>query len=55
MTKPRTGPAPKPADQKARRVLITISPQALALIDAQEGPRSTLIEALIVERYGAGA
>ncbi|WP_231738627.1 hypothetical protein [Novosphingobium sp. FSW06-99] len=48
--RPRGRPT-KPAGEKRRDVLITLSPQALALIDAQPGPRSTLIEALIIGAY----
>lgn len=42
----------KDASEKAVRVNISLSPDALALIDAQDGNRSTLIEQLIVERWG---
>ena len=40
------------SDNKAQRVQITLSPETLALIDAQDGPRSTLIEALILAAFG---
>lgn len=48
-TRPRGRPL-KP--DKSERVQITLTPQTLALIDAQPGPRSTLIEQLIVRAFG---
>lgn len=41
--------------KKYPRVQITLPPDVLALIDAQDGNRSTLIATLITERYGTGA
>lgn len=37
---------------KSARVQITLTPATLALIDAQIGPRSALIERLIINAYG---
>ena len=50
-TAPRGRPT-KPPAEKYPKITITLSPEALALIDTQDGPRSTLIERLIVERWG---
>ena len=52
MTEKRPRGRPAKGDDKAQRVQITLSPQALALIDAQPGQRSTLIEALITKAFG---
>jgi hypothetical protein len=48
-TRPRGRPR---SDCKAQRVQITLTPATLALIDAQPGQRSTLIEQLIVKAFG---
>jgi hypothetical protein len=50
-TTPRPRGRPR-SDNKAERVQITLTPETLALIDAQPGARSTLIEALIVKAFG---
>lgn len=52
MTEKRPRGRPAKGDDKAQRVQITLSPNALALIDAQPGQRSTLIETLIVKAFG---
>ena len=52
MPKLTRGRPPKTEDAKAVREQITLTPSALALIDAQPGPRSALIERLIADRYG---
>ena len=52
MTNPRPRGRPAKGDDKAQRINITLSPQALTLIDAQPGQRSTLIEALITKAFG---
>ena len=52
MTTQRTRGRPAKGVAKYPRVQITLSPEALALIDAQTEPRSTLIERLIVQAYG---
>ncbi|MDR6511484.1 hypothetical protein J2792_002356 [Novosphingobium capsulatum] len=51
----RYGPLPKPPGEKSRRVLITLPPEVLTLIDAQPGDRSTNIAALIRAAYETGA
>ena len=52
MTTPRPRGRPAKGDDKARRINVTLSPQALALIDSQPGQRSTLIEGLITKAFG---
>lgn len=50
--KPPRGRPTKDEAEKSVRINISLSPAALALIDAQTGNRSALIEQLIVERWG---
>ncbi len=49
--KPRGRPA-KAASDRSVRINVTLSRKALSLIDAQDGARSSLIDRLIVERWG---
>jgi AT hook motif len=53
MTTPRPRGRPsKTADDKSRRINIILSPNVLALIDAQPGNRSQTIARLIAEKFG---
>ncbi len=46
------GRPPKRPGQHHVAISVSLSPEALALIDAQTGARSTVIEQLIIDRYG---
>lgn len=51
MTKPKIGRPPKPESERGRKVLLYLSAEALAALEAlaKDGERSALVSRLLVE------